>query len=378
MMKMKSICYLLIALAFGFASCKPKELPVPTPTSPVFSASGTANGSAFLMEAGKNNYALTSLYNQNSFGVYEFQSELKPEGCSNCGGTLRISITGHAVSHANGSVYPDLSLREGDYALARAPMFTDQPYKLQFISESYPGAVYQWSFGDGQFSFDPNPVHTYQNDNQYNAKLTVSKDGYSSELIQRVKVGSSVPCGVSFDANYLGNSTWFFEDHDRWNSNNDDDFTWDIDGQFVGNGGQLQYQFEGNDEDVHRVGYRNMDIDQECPDRFYRLVTNVPGSRPCLANFYTALIPAPQTLSTVQVTYITADGREYDSLNDQNNAGNSYFVVDESVDYGSLLNGNPTRKLDIRLKAKLKRIGQSNDFVDLENVKLTMAFAYPQ
>lgn len=375
---MKSIKYLLVFLAFGFASCKPKELPEPTPASPVFSASGTVNGDAFLMEAGKNNYTLTSSYNQNSFGVYEFQSELKPEGCTDCGGIVRITITGHAVSNTNGAVYPDLSLHEGSYPFASAPMYTDQPYKLQFISESYPGAVYQWSFGDGQFSFDPNPVHVYQNDNQFNAKLTVSKDGYTSELIQRVKAGSPVPCAVSFDASYLGNSAWLFEDHDRWHPQDDDDLTWDIDGQFVGNGHQLQYQFEGNDNDVHRVGYRNMDIGPGCPDRFYKLVTNVPGSRPCLANFSASLIPAPESLGTVKVTYITADGREYDSLNDLNNAGNSYFVVDESVDYSSTINGNPTRKLNIRLKAKLERFGQNNDVVDLDNVKLSMAFAYPQ
>jgi PKD repeat protein len=376
-MKMNQILYAAVAIALSLGACTSKELPEPTPTSPVFSATGSANGSSFVMEAGKNNYVLNSTFNQNSFGVYEFEGVLTPEGCTNCGGSIRVAIAGNAVSLASAPVYPDLSLHEGNYPIANTAMYSDQPFKLQFIADSYPGAVYQWSFGDGHFSFDPNPTHTYEDDNQYNARLTVTKDGYTSELIQRVKSGSPIPCSVYFNTDYLGNNTWKFTDHNQLHHSDQEDLTWDVDGQAIGQGREITYQFSGNAADVHKVGFRDLDAGQDCPNRFYRLITNVPDSRPCLANFYAAPIPAAETLGTVRITYVAPDGTEYNSENDLNNSQNSYFVVDESTDYSSELNGYPTRKLTIRLKAKVKHQGQGNKIIDLDNVNLTMAFAYP-
>lgn len=58
--------------------------------------------------------------------------------------------------------------------------------QVQFFSDnnSIP-CTYQWDFGDGEFSSDPNPIHIYKDPGNYNVKLRVvsKKDNKSDEQV---------------------------------------------------------------------------------------------------------------------------------------------------------------------------------------------------
>ena len=56
-----------------------------------------------------------------------------------------------------------------------------------FINESIGAASYHWDFGDGSFSSDDNPTHTYSSAGSYTVKLRAIVDGCTHESIGTVE-----------------------------------------------------------------------------------------------------------------------------------------------------------------------------------------------
>jgi PKD repeat protein len=54
---------------------------------------------------------------------------------------------------------------------------------------------YDWSFADGQYSTDANPVHTFFNDGAFNVKLTVTSDSGCISTLQQTAMSFSYPQG---------------------------------------------------------------------------------------------------------------------------------------------------------------------------------------
>ena len=82
---------------------------------------------------------------------------------------------------------------------------TDAPQTEQFTSQVYGGVppyTYFWSFGDGSYSEEANPVHTYEQPGVYNVTLTVMDsvgDKASETLsIQVYPNPTPAPSGCSF------------------------------------------------------------------------------------------------------------------------------------------------------------------------------------
>src|SRR5690606_37320870 len=70
---------------------------------------------------------------------------------------------------------------------------------VQFTNQSS-GAItsYQWDFGDGQTSADPNPLHTYAASGAYNVTLTVvSSDGRTDSITQQVNIAAPIAAAFS-------------------------------------------------------------------------------------------------------------------------------------------------------------------------------------
>ncbi len=60
---------------------------------------------------------------------------------------------------------------------------------------------YIWDFGDNQFSYEPNPIHTFQNDGVYNVKLTVNNDCGNDIKIRQVTIAT--PPTAMFSSNVV-------------------------------------------------------------------------------------------------------------------------------------------------------------------------------
>ncbi|MFQ3566929.1 MAG: PKD domain-containing protein [Aggregatilineales bacterium] len=102
----------------------------------------------------------------------------------------------------------------------------DAPLTVQFSNQSF-GVInsFQWSFGDGGTSTQPNPSHTYTRPGLYTVTLTVSGPGGTSNVSAQINVrtpaaptaaftpsvtSGTSPLTVSFRNDSLGNITSYF------------------------------------------------------------------------------------------------------------------------------------------------------------------------
>jgi PKD repeat protein len=88
--------------------------------------------------------------------------------------------------------YPEWSTGECAYVVA----FTD----------SSQGSVVEWiwNFGDGQTSYEQNPLHTYDNPGIYEVCLTIiTDDGCTSMYCEKVSVGPPAVCRACFEVIYI-------------------------------------------------------------------------------------------------------------------------------------------------------------------------------
>lgn len=67
------------------------------------------------------------------------------------------------------------------------PYFYEQLGKVQFAAINPVNVTgYHWDFGDGNFSTQPSPLHTYASQGYYNVKLVVSEDRCGSALYDQI------------------------------------------------------------------------------------------------------------------------------------------------------------------------------------------------
>ncbi len=71
-------------------------------------------------------------------------------------------------------------------AFYASPTYGKAPLRVQFIDQSYGSPTrWTWSFGDGGFSYQKNPYHTYLKKGTYSIRLTTYRGGLSSSLYKQ-------------------------------------------------------------------------------------------------------------------------------------------------------------------------------------------------
>ncbi len=67
-----------------------------------------------------------------------------------------------------------------------APTYGRAPLRVQFIDQSYGNPNrWTWSFGDGGFSYQKNPYHTYLKKGTFSVRLTVNRGGQASTVYKQ-------------------------------------------------------------------------------------------------------------------------------------------------------------------------------------------------
>ncbi len=69
--------------------------------------------------------------------------------------------------------------------------FVKEGNTVEFTNTSANATTYNWDFGDGNFSTDENPVHTYAGDGEYTVILTASDDDFQSDEASQIIVISN-------------------------------------------------------------------------------------------------------------------------------------------------------------------------------------------
>jgi len=78
---------------------------------------------------------------------------------------------------------PGTQLNAAFYA---APTYGRAPLRVQFIDQSYGNPNrWTWSFGDGGFSYQKNPYHTYLKKGTFSVRLTVNRGGLASTVYKQ-------------------------------------------------------------------------------------------------------------------------------------------------------------------------------------------------
>jgi len=71
-------------------------------------------------------------------------------------------------------------------AFYSAPVYGKAPLRVQFIDQSYGNPNrWIWSFGDGGFSYQKNPYHTYLKKGTFSVRLTTNRGGVSSTVYKQ-------------------------------------------------------------------------------------------------------------------------------------------------------------------------------------------------
>lgn len=88
--------------------------------------------------------------------------------------------------------------------------------KIQFFASSRPPAAFWlWSFGDGTFSTDQNPIHAYQKNGAYSVSLLIiTPDGCQASVKETIQIGESSKCEADFEySQSAGNlySVYFYD-----------------------------------------------------------------------------------------------------------------------------------------------------------------------
>lgn len=78
---------------------------------------------------------------------------------------------------------PGFGLNAAFYA---TPTYGKAPLRVQFIDQSYGNPNrWTWSFGDGGFSYQKNPYHTYLKKGTFSVRLTVNRGGQASTIYKQ-------------------------------------------------------------------------------------------------------------------------------------------------------------------------------------------------
>lgn len=372
-MKIMKLFYALMAtLVVVFSSCKKTDpVQITNSNQPVFTFSGTMNGSPVSLQAGVNNYYMYTSYTQDANSVYNFIGDLKPYNCTACNNSLQIQINDYQTLATGASANIATALTPGYYAF-QTPGGTTTQYSFSFTSFSYnvTPQSWAWDFGDGTTSTLQNPTHIYTHPGNYTACLTTTfSDLTTGSICNPVYIGTpEAGCYGNFTYTATVNSLAFTNSAAGGTGFS---FLWDFgDGStstlpnpthtYTAAGKYLVSMKVTNSQNQVLVYNRNC---------FTQGYTGSINGNYFLPN---ATISNPNNLSNVIINWTDASGTVYTS-NNASQPGTSYFKVLSVDPYNTNSSGQTTKKVHAQVKCTLYN-GTST--ILLDNCDVVFAVAY--
>lgn len=194
----------------------------------------------------KLNFLNISIGNYTSsiwdFGDGNISYEENPEHTYENDGEYIVNLTIHdSTNGCESTISQSVNVNENDTTLCYADFtyeLSEGNHKQVYFTEmSSPNIDYwYWNFGDGQFSEDTNPVHTYETDGVYSVVLSVmsNQNECNDIIVKQVSIFDSATCIVDFNyqLDTINNTpyTYIFDDA---SSEGITDWLWDFgDGEF--------------------------------------------------------------------------------------------------------------------------------------------------
>lgn len=183
----KTVLYLAL-LIIGFSSCKKKELPVQNSEEPVFYLNYFLNGTSQRIEAGNNDYFMSTNWSQDTSMVYVLQGDLmQSAGTAMKGNAISLLFNDVSPSTPNASMKVDSILKLGSHLLNNQ-LIQGTSQKLSFTADKVfnSSSTYQWELNDGN-----GDIRTFS--------------GYS--ITEELPLGKSYSVSLKYDDNIGGCAT---------------------------------------------------------------------------------------------------------------------------------------------------------------------------
>lgn len=367
---MKALKFLIVCILFSLGfSCDKKEYPKPIEVvnTAVYYSKLVIDNQPVVLKAGVDGYYMYSSYKVDTFSLYNYVADLRKLDCSDCTNSLKIQINDYQTISDLPKI--DSSLRPALY-----PYYNGSPtisYAVKFTSQSANTASYAWDFGDGTFSSEANPSHTYATSGQYGVCLkTTSGNGYVNTICNKINVNnknfkvvvsSNSTSGntVNFNAAASGGTapyTYFWRLADGFTSQQTS-FT-------------HTYAYRGSSAVTLRV----IDAMGDTLNMNYNTKTFSDNSS-YPANYSVSdiqsLTPA-LPFSKVTIHWKAADGLTYSS-NNSLQPNDSFFEILSSTEGERNEKGESTRKLNAKFKCRLYN-GSKSIMVNDAEVVLCVAY----
>jgi PKD repeat protein len=380
-MKKNYFICLIILISVSITSCKkddPKPISQSQAQAPVFSFSGEINGMPLSLQAGMNDYFVSTSYALNQNGVYEFNSSFKNKNCaSNCPNSLSISINDYHTSATEHFVI-DSAITAGNYQFA-APSGIPAQFVQSFIGGLWnkAGASYSWNFGDNTPVVKttlPTITHKYEHSGIYNVALTVLDNTglCTSTIINTIKFGQleNTLLGYYSPANIIGDSVLFTTAAAGGVAPYT--YLWDFgDGSVSASSAPIhKYASSGAYSTSLTIKDANGDTDVQ------HAYVVVQSSSACASYFRPTTLTTVKdslNLSGITIEWTDPSGVVWTSYNDKQTSENSFFKIISVEDYLPNENGNPTKKMQVAFACKLYN---GSAVIELKNATATIAVAY--
>ncbi len=360
---------LFLFLLLLFSNCEKKKYPdTLTLNSIEFYSELNFSTGKVLLEAGKNNYRLFSSHFLNiPDSLYHYISDQRNKDCnSNCVNSFKIEIIGDKKNIPESIPNMNTELHIGNYK------FASSSWEVKFTSSYNKSAAnYLWQFGDGNYSIEKDPIHTYKEGGSYNVCLTItSLNGCISTICNLIDVGfADNNCAASITA--VKGSGGLVQFNAITYGIGPFQAFWDFGDGNTSSSLQTSnvYAIRGS----YQVGLTLTDATGDKTYANYNVVTSGDSSS-CAANFRTLSItekPEIPKPSRVKLIYRDINGIEYRS--DVYSSDENRFEVLSIADFDANEKNEPTKKLEVKFKGRLYN-GQNS--IQLNDSRAVIAISY--
>src|SRR6218665_3803315 len=158
--------WIIVLLGGLLVNCrKSKYTETTMGNQPVFYFKATLDGSPVKIQAGVDDYYLYAAHQKDSAGVYGFSGTLRQITCPGCGPQLQVLINDRQVDNGSPVVLDSvLQLKNYPYIPTDQEVVYDVTFRSSYNKNV---ASHRWDFGDGAFSTEAHPVHTYRKAGSY-------------------------------------------------------------------------------------------------------------------------------------------------------------------------------------------------------------------
>ena len=362
-------CFLIQVL-----SCKKNEPETPNDeVNPVFFVNGIINGSSVNIQAGIDDYYMYSSNSVNTSNLHSFTGTLKKVNCSNCN-QLSIQLNDNRMGVTVSSTHLDSLLNEGMHyhfdSLSTIGYFL---FNAQPEQNATPSS-YFWDFGDSTTSTEKNPTHVFYGTGNYTVCNTITYDnGCSNTTCNEVKA-NFYDCYAFIDYSFVNDSCFLKGIVLGDSSANPVTFDWNF-----GDTGSLNdsSHFQNpvhifSSPGIYTVTMKTANA-AGCNYTITRQIKTPSFNGSCTAYYsYEKRLTTNVDYSVVKITWTDESGSVY-STNNAKQPADSYFKIVSIENYEANEKGEPTKKINARVKCKLSNGMKS---IDMNNVNVVFAISY--